>query len=117
MPTRAQANNAANNIDVTITSGQTDSAEIDLTRKTIVGIHIPAEFDGTVLGFKVAKVLGGTYNAMQDGAGNAYSKTVALSTYIPISPADFVGINALKLSATTTQTTSDTVLTIVVHAV
>ncbi len=87
----------------TIANTANDSNEIALVGgSSLLGIFIPAEFDGTQIGFKV-KDPTGTFVTMQvDGAD--YVLTVAPSKYVPVEANYFVGIDTLKISAVTAQT-------------
>ncbi len=81
-----------------IASGQTQSAAIDLTNNTLVGVYIPT-FTGTTMTFQTAPSATGSYVAMVDGAGNAVSKTVASSQYLVLDPNVFAGVRYLKISS------------------
>ena len=107
MPTPNKAIATVTQSDIVIPNGQHDSAEIDLTRVTLVGLFMPAAFDGTLLQFKVAKALGGSYVDMLDGT-TPMQVSVAAAGYVKLQPSDFVGISAIKLSATTQQTADRT---------
>lgn len=81
----------------TIAISQTDSSEVDLRGMTLCGIHLPAAFTGTALTFKAATASGGTFQSVVDGAGAAVSKTVAQGQYVKLDPADFAGIQFIKI--------------------
>ena len=78
----------------TILSGQTDSNEIDLLGMSLCGFFMPETFTGTTITFKTATESGGTFLAIAD-----VTKTVAVNQYIPIDPADFAGVQVIKLVA------------------
>lgn len=111
MPTPNKAIATVTNSDIVIANGANDSGEIDLTRVTLLGIFMPTAFDGLLLEFKVAKALGGTYVPMLD-VGSHFQVNISAPGYVKLQPSDFVGINALKISAVTQQTAQRT-LTIV----
>jgi hypothetical protein len=81
---------------VTIASGQTVSAAIDLTEYTLVGIIMPSTFTGTTMTFQ-ASADNSTFVAMKDTSGSTISYTVGTSRYIPLDPSIFAGIRFLKL--------------------
>ncbi len=107
----------SNDLTAIIASGQTTSGEIDLNGNTLCGLFLPSTFDGSAITFEAAHTSGGTYVAVQDGAGNAVSKTVSASKYITLNPADFAGIRFLRLVAGTAQSATDTVITLAVRPV
>lgn len=87
----------------TISAAGTKSAEVNLCGTTLVGMYIPASFQGTSVSFEAAKGTGGTFVPVKDGAGNSVTKTVAASQFIKLDPADFVGINFLKIVSNATE--------------
>jgi hypothetical protein len=82
---------------VTISSGTTTSPEIDLGGTDLVGIMLPATMTSTTMTFTAATATGGTYQAVQDGAGNTISKTISGGKYIAIDPTTLHGVRYLKL--------------------
>lgn len=101
---------------VTISSGGTTSAEIDMRLWTLCGIHLPAAFTGAALTFSVATASGGTFDIMKDGTGASYSKTIAQGQYLPLNPADFAGVGFLKIISGSTEG-ADRVLTLAVRQI
>ena len=103
---------------VTIATSGTVSGAIDLHGCTPVGIFLPSTFDGTTIKFQAATTLDGTYVAVEDGAGTPAEITLtasAASKYIAISAAiqeQLRGIRFLKLVAGSTQTSTDTIITL-----
>lgn len=69
-------------LPVTIADGATESAALNLNRAKLVGIHIPAGFEGTSIKFTAAPTETGTYLAVYDDADAEVDLTVAASRYI-----------------------------------
>ena len=108
---------------VTIANGQTLSSEVDLEGSQLVGINIPAEFDGTSLGLTAAPILSdgtsGTFVDVQNGStsSTALAFTTTASRYIPIDNlAMTAGLRKIKLKAATSQT-GNTVFTLTLRQV
>jgi hypothetical protein len=101
---------------VTIASGAATSGALDCDGRTLCGVILPAEFDGTALTFSVSTTLAGTYYSLCDG-GAAYSITVAASQYVRLDPAIFAGVRFIKFTSGTNQATTDTILTAVLRPV
>lgn len=95
----------------TIATGQTASAEVDLFGFTLVGLFIPSTFDGTTLTFTVATESGGTFVTLQT-AGADLTITTAASKYVALDPSLFAGVRWFKIVAGSSQTTTDTVITL-----
>lgn len=86
----------ADTVTATIASSDTVSGEVNVYGTTLCGLHLPASFTGTALTFQAAVASGGTYQEVyKDGA--ALSVTVAQAKYIALNPADFAGIQYLKI--------------------
>ena len=81
----------------TIANGATESSEINLNGKTVCGLIMPSAFTGTTMTFKGARTVGGTFVTLKDTSGTDKSITVGTSRYIILDPADFAGIENLKL--------------------
>jgi hypothetical protein len=101
---------------VTIASGGPTSGALDCGGRTLCGVYLPAEFDGTALTFSVSTALAGTYYPLCDG-GAAYSITVAASQYVRLDPSIFAGVRFIKFISGTNQATTDTILTAAVRVV
>lgn len=98
MATTVSVIGAAPTADITadiINAATTSAAGVDLQGKTLCGVTLDSGFDGTTLGFTVATTLAGTYNVLHTGTGD-YSKTVAASRYVALTPADFSGVRYIK---------------------
>ena len=109
-----------NNLTATITNGTTQSNAVNLSGCSLCGIFIPATFDGTTLTVQVAPTLNGTYiNAQAASSASAvYTIAAAANQYVPIENLAIVaGWQFIKFTAGTTQTTTDTVLTLAVRPV
>lgn len=98
---------------VTIASGSAaPAAGVDLGECRLVGITLPAEFDGTAMTFTVADTYAGTYRTLHNGTADV-SLTVAASKYIGLSTEVseyFKGIRFVKPTSGTNQSTTDTVI-------
>jgi len=98
---------------VTILSGAAEPATgVDLGECRLVGITLPAEFDGTAMTFTVADSYAGTYRTLHNGTANV-SLTVAASRYIGFSTEiseHFKGIRFVKPVSGTNQSTTDTII-------
>ncbi|MBP3958343.1 hypothetical protein J8F10_24100 [Gemmata sp. G18] len=89
--------NDAYNLTATIASGQTTSAEIDLTGADLCGLFMPAAFTGTTIKIQAAPASGGTFVTVQSG-GADYALPVAASKYVPIENLAVVaGLRFIKL--------------------
>ncbi len=105
-------------LTATIASGQTESAALDLNGLELVGFFIPSTFDGTTLSLSTAPAADGIYVAVQDGDGSDFSLTVAASKYVAVSSLGVTaGLQYVKLVAGTTQSTTDTVITLALRPV
>lgn len=87
----------------TIAASATTSGEIDLSGTTLCGIFIPSGFQGTSITFQVAPESGGTFVVMKDGAGSTVTKTCAASQFLKIDPADFAGVQFMKIVSSATE--------------
>ena len=101
-------------VTATIASGGTTSEEINLADFTLNGIFLPSTFDGTTITFTASPESGGTFVAVEDAAGSTYTLTTSgASKYIPITNlAIFSGLQYIKVVSGTSQSTTDTVLTL-----
>ena len=95
----------------TIASGAATSGEIAVGNNTIAKIFLPSTFDGTTLTFTGATEAGGTYHPIVDSAGAAVTKTCTASDCVTLAAADLWGVPYVKFTASTNQTTTDTVIT------
>ncbi len=104
----------------TIASGGTTSGEVDLHGCELCGVFLPSTFDGTTLTITASPTSGGTFVAVENGASSPANVTItgtAAGKYAPLAAADrdaVRGLRFVKLVAGSTQTTTDTVLTLAV---
>lgn len=104
-------------VQVTITNGQQDSGVLTLYDRSLVGLILPATFDGAGLTLLVSQD-GTTFVELDDpDTGAAVSLTVTASKAYAIDPILCIPWNFLKLHATTAQSTTDTVITAMVRRV
>lgn len=106
---------AAHEAAVLIENGETVSSNIlELVNKTLVGLSIPAAFEGTAITFQ-AGVSGtardmhldastGSFFPVRDASGNVVTLTVAASRHVTLSADQLRGVMWLKLVAGTAQT-------------
>lgn len=88
---------------------------VDLGIGTLVGIQFPSNTDGTVFYLHASTSLLGTYVPVYDADGNQFTITSAASRYTVIEPALVEGVRYVKIESSTDQSTSDTVLTLMVR--
>src|SRR4051812_42998184 len=113
-------NRCCYDLTATIASGATLSGAVDLSGCTLVGLFIPATFDGTTLTITACDTKGGTYVSVQQDhtSASAYTITTAASRYVPLDNLDIpAGLQFIKLVAGSSQTTTDTVITLAVRPV
>jgi hypothetical protein len=102
-------------IDTVIANGQATSGTIDLSGTTLAGIHLPASFTGSSLSFLAARTFDGTYQGVYR-QGADVSVTVAAGKYIPLNPADFAGLQFIKIVSGSTEVAART-LTLAVRPI
>lgn len=100
---------------VTITTGGTTSTALDLRGKVACGLYMPGTFDGATVSYTVATVSGGSYQELQDGAGNKVTTTVSAGKYVRLDPNVFAGIQFIKVVSASSETTGGTDRTITIH--
>lgn len=119
MPTSTQyPTKVCYDLTATIASGGTTSGAVDLSGCTLVGLFIPSTFDGTTITITASTTLGGTYVTVQDGDGSssAFTITTTASRYVPLDNLAIpAGLVFIKLVAGSSQTTTDTVITLAVR--
>ena len=84
-------------ITATITSGQTDSAAIDLKGYDLVGFIMPSAMTGTSISFKVSDYDGGTYAALYNSSNALISFTTAASRAYKVTDDNLKGLRYIKL--------------------
>ncbi len=102
---------------IVIATSTTVSPEVDLADYDLVGLITPATFDGTAITFTGAVASGGTFVpvAASNAAATAYTVTTTTSTGTPINPQIFAGFRYIKVITTSAQTTTDTVITLLLR--
>lgn len=99
-------------LDATIPASGTVSNAIDLQGTFLVGLIIPANFDGTQLKFKGSRD-GNTFYTLNNTAGDDLIATVVAGQATSIVPQDFSMWRYIQLVSVTTQTTTDTIIGLV----
>ena len=100
---------------LTVAAGQTVSEAIDLGDATLVGIHIPATFDGTQIKLQTSPTLAGTYTQLHNNGD--YTLTVAASKYLYLDPSITAGVRFLRIECVTSQSTTSTVFNLALKAI
>ena len=102
---------------LTIAASGTTSAEFDLADFDLVGIITPSTCDGTTITFTGAWSSGGTFYAVaaSNAASTAYTVTTTASILTPINPTIFAGVRYIKAVCGSSQTTTDTNLTLLLR--
>lgn len=91
-------------LPVTISNGQSFSNVVDIGNKTVIGIVMPGSWTAANLTMQVSTD-GTTYNDVYDSAGTEKTYTAAVSRYIIIDPADFIGAKYIKVRSGTAAAT------------
>lgn len=80
---------------------------IDFGGMTLYGVHIPSGFNGGSITLQTCLTLGGTYYAVQDGAGNNYTVIVSSpACYVPVDPVKTKGIRYCRVVSNTNANTN-----------
>lgn len=87
----------------TIANGASLSAAVTLAGKGVIRLNMPATWTAANLTFQVS-VDNVTYFDLYDKTGTEYTVTAAVSRSIIMPPADFVGMNYLKIRSGTSGT-------------
>lgn len=103
--------------DLTIASGGTTTAAVDLSDHLLAGIVCPAEFDGTTLTFTAASDPADSFLPVYNSAGTALEVTAAASRHIALEPETFAGVRYLKIVAGTAQTGATALTLVLVQGV
>lgn len=102
----------------TIASGQSESNAIYLGGATLVGLDIPANFDGTQIKILSCTTEGGTYVELEDGEGADLVIATNPSKRAPIANlALTASLIWMKLRTVTSQATTDTAVTLITRPV
>lgn len=104
---------------VTIAVGATQSAiGVDVGGFTLVGLYFPSTFDGTTVTLQSAPSINGTYVTVLDADGADLTLTVAASRFAGIGDLSLlVGVQYLKITAGSTQTTTDSIITLALREI
>jgi len=88
--------------NVTVATGQTLSglSLVGTNNRVLVGIIVPAEFDGSAISIHSSNTQDGTY-VLVDALS---SMNAALSTQMALAPQDTAGLKYVKISCGTAQT-------------
>ncbi|MGB1389984.1 MAG: hypothetical protein ACPG61_13970 [Paracoccaceae bacterium] len=89
---------------ITIASGESLSAAINLNGRVIVGIIMPAAWTTAAITMQACDSLGGTYVDVYATGGAELSITTAASRYVAVDPVNQYGINFAKIRSGTTGT-------------
>ena len=102
---------------IVIATSTTLSPEVDLGNNDLVGIITPSNFDGTTMTITAATASGGTFFpvAASNAASTAYTITTTASIFTPIPNTITAGLRFIKILCGSAQTTTDTVLTLVLR--
>lgn len=87
----------------TIANGAALSAAVSLAGKGIIRLNMPASWTAANLTFQVSAD-NATYLDLYDKNGSEYTVTAAASRSIILPPADFVGVNYIKIRSGTSAT-------------
>lgn len=94
---------------VTIATGASQSNYIECGNLTLVKLLIPSNFDGSSVTFQHATEAGGTYLNVEDG-GSALTVNVTAGTTAILDIPKMTGLEFLKITASTNQADTDTVI-------
>jgi len=97
-------------VPAVIASSGTTSGAIDLQGMALVGLILPATFTGTALTFSVCDTLAGTYTPLYDASNSAVSMTVAQGRAYAVDPANFQGIQFIKIVSNATEGSARTII-------
>lgn len=115
--------NELRSVPLTILTGDSlCDDQVSLQGMLLVGIVVPATFDGTKLTFQVGADPGATFYNFYKDDGTEFQMTVAASSHVRVIPEDFAGVFYLRVRAGTSgapsvQSGSDTILTLVLRPV
>ena len=91
-------------LDVTIASGASLSAAINLQGRTVTGIIMPAAWTTANITFQAAAAEADTFVDVYATGGSEKSVTVAASRYVAIDTTDMLGLHFIKVRSGTTGT-------------
>lgn len=91
----------ANGASVTSTGGPVGDGVIDLRKKSLVGIQMPAAWTAANLTFSASMDGGVTFNDLYDDSGTERTVTAAAGRSITLDPMRFLGCTHLKIRSGT----------------
>lgn len=91
----------AGTTSVTATGGDSNNGVIDLTKKSLVGIQLPATWTAAALTFSASMDGGTTYNDLYDDTLTERSIAVVASRTITLDPTKFMGCTHIKFRSGT----------------
>lgn len=97
-------------VPAVIASSGTKSGALALQGMALVGMIFPAAFTGTAVTFEVSDALAGTYTPLYDAANSLVSMTIAQGRAYAVDPANFQGINFLKIVSNATEGSARTII-------
>lgn len=83
--------------EAVIPNAGTTTPEVDLLGLTLRGVYTPTALTGTAFTFLASQTSGGTFVAVRNEDGSAYTLTVAASRYTRVNPQVFEGLRFLKI--------------------
>lgn len=92
-------------VDVTFPANATVSEEAFLGGSTICGVYIPSGISATTIGFYASSDQA-SYVEVKTNAASNFLISIVPNSYLPIAPADLVGINFFKIFIDVAQSTS-----------
>jgi len=107
---------------VTIAASGSLSGAIDLGNYTLCGVRTDSAWDGGAISFASSTAIGGTYVPVISASGaEVTTGSIAASKHAALDPADFVGVQFLKIQSGTSAAVvaqgDATVLTLVLRVV
>lgn len=88
---------------------------VDLGNGTLVGVQFPSNADGTTFYVHASTSFGGTYVPVYSQSGTRVTITSAASYYSVIEPAVLEGCRFIKIESVTDQSSTDTVLSLMIR--
>lgn len=80
-----------------IAAAATTSGAVPLSGQLLCGLFTPPGMTGTAVTFLAAPTAAGPFARVGDGAGAAYSRTFAAGDFVPLDPAQFSGLDFVKV--------------------
>jgi hypothetical protein len=84
-------------LPATIATGQALSGQVNLAKKSLVGISMPATWTTAPITFSVSPDGGTTWQNLYDGAGNEVTVTASANQFIPMDATIWKGIECLMV--------------------